>query len=936
MPKSDDVFCRDQKKARTFVALSALSFAVFNNACPKPSPALPPLALDEKLGPDQVRCGPVTKTSELIGGVAAYAQVNRSWRCYNNKIRFIVQDGSRPVGNSSVGGSLLDIDLIRDDETQAGEDTFRELAPAMGLNEIIVDEVKVIDDGRQGQQAVLRVSGRPTPPTMLPGAYFLAQEVIGRVDNDYIIKPNSAVIEIRSTVHNESPNALGPLAVADFWAAGRSTRPHTPRFGFGDIDIFSHVPFLAGAKADTLSFAYVCKDNDVTIPLIDGSITVPICTDNFYVGNSDSYSRYVVVGDGSVDSVARQAWSLRGTELGEVHGQVRLADGSSAAKIWVSALSGGSLNDDGSVVINQARSDAEGNYSLALPPGEYRLLAHILGRERSTERPVAINLNSPQTQDLQLGGQGQIIVDTDFLDPQGLPSGTLPAKLSVANAGDTPMPNEKLGEFVERGLMTYAVSVDGHFKVDLPPGVYDLYVSRGFEFTRYQTQVTLTDGDSLQVQASLRQVLDTQGWVGAEFHQHTLGSVDATVPYPRKVMENAAEGIEFAASTDHDNIVDFTPWIEALGLSPYLSAVPGNEVSYQGIGHFNVYPWVLDPADPYKHVGTRIWWGKTVPELFSDLRKMAGDPIIQINHPRGGIGFFATMGLDPTHAQLFPKDLATIPTFPPTVFQDWSSDFDTIEVNGSLGHASYFTPQGRQALFELARDHAHDVPVLADYFALLGAGMRVAATGVSDSHRENVGVGYPRTFVFVDEDDPQHVDGNLIRDALRHQQAGIGLGCLIELRVNDQLRMGYSQPISAAELGQIRVRLQAPPFVSLNNLEIYVNGQARALHLQDDTVVATGEGGLSLPLSGLGQDEIVRLNAPLRELGDDEDAVIIAIARGGTGLWPSAPSSPFCVSAPLYVDRSSDGWIPWLAEQQTLLQDPTRHLHRHPHPHPHP
>src|SRR5690242_4067568 len=91
---------------------------VLGSTCAPAETPLPPLPLDVVLGPGEVRCGPVTKQSELIGGPAAHGQVGRAFRCMNSQVRFIVQDGSRPTGNSSFGGGLVDVDRVRPDEAQ--------------------------------------------------------------------------------------------------------------------------------------------------------------------------------------------------------------------------------------------------------------------------------------------------------------------------------------------------------------------------------------------------------------------------------------------------------------------------------------------------------------------------------------------------------------------------------------------------------------------------------------------------------------------------------------------------------------------------------------------------------------------------------------------------------------------------------------------------
>ena len=66
------------------------------------------------------------------------------------------------------------------------------------------------------------------------------------------------------------------------------------------------------------------------------------------------------------------------------------------------------------------------------------------------------------------------------------------------------------------------------------------------------------------------------------------------------------------ASTEHDNLVDFQPWVEALEVTDFIKFVVGNEVTYTGgIGHFNVYPWDIDAQDPYRDVGSHMWFMTT-------------------------------------------------------------------------------------------------------------------------------------------------------------------------------------------------------------------------------------------------------------------------------------------------------------------------------------
>lgn len=887
---------------------------------PPPEPPPGPWPLDTVLGEGEVRCGPVTKSSELIGGPGAYGQVGRAFRCHNARIRFLLQDSSRPVGNSSLGGGIIDVDRVRADELADGRDGFRELVVAFGANEVEVESIVVVNDGRDGGPGVLRVSGRPVTITMAPQAYFLQQDLPARVETDYILAPDTSYIEIKTRIINESDDLIGPLLYADFVTFGGEGGVHTPVHGFGGLELFDRAPYLSVQSNADVSYGYVCSDSDLTVPMADGSISVAVCRDDVQIGFEASYSRYLVVGDGSLESVAAEAWALRGVETGTVSGVVRTPDGQPAAGVRVSALTGGGPDDAAALVVNQARSDDAGRYTLTLRPGGYQLVAHREGAARA--EPVSLDVAAGEglTNDLSLGGEGRLVVSTSFLGLGGDDLGALPAKLSVLPLDDTQRSSVALAEYRRAGLVRYRPSADGSFDETLAPGRYRVFVTRGFEYTRFEEDIELAAGASVALDAVLRQVLDTSGLIGAEFHQHTLASVDANVPLPVKVLENASEGVEFTSSTDHDNIADFAPYVTELGLAEHLVAVSGNEISYTAIGHFNVYPWTLDPNDPYRDVGSRIWWQKTVPQVFADARALAGDPIVQINHPRDlGSGYFASLLLNPATGTRGSRPAPTLPGLPATVYEAWSADFDAIEVNSSFGAPEQFTEEGWLTLAEMASTDAQSLPVLADWFGLIGAGLHVAALGNSDTHRLDSGVGFPRNYLRVGKDLPATVSPDDVREAIRNQRVSVANGCLVEWLVDDERPMGVGEAIAPPRLGGLRLRVQAPPHVGADGVEVYLNGRAQRLALDDAGLHVSSEGALhaSLPLVDAAETA-VRLDVPVLGVLAAADVVLVALVRGGDGLEPTGGGGTFCYTAPLYVDAGGDGWRGWLEDSATI------------------
>jgi hypothetical protein len=178
--------------------------------------------------------------------------------------------------------------------------------------------------------------------------------------------------------------------------------------------------------------------------------------------------------------------------------------------------------------------------------------------------------------------------------------------------------------------------------------------------------------------------------------------------------------------------------------------------------------------------------------------------------------------------------------------------------------------------------------------------------GNSDTHGINGGVGYPRTFIFVDDDEPAAVTEAVLRDTVRRQRTAIGEGCLITLGADGAPRMGVRELVDADTA--LSVRLQAPPHVTVGRLELYVGGRVVPLTAIEDAITVDEVAGvISLPLAAVVNDGVERLNRPIEGLAFGEDAVVVAVSRGGTGLAPTGGGEAICVSPPLYVDGDGDG-----------------------------
>ncbi len=169
----------------------------------------------------------------------------------------------------------------------------------------------------------------------------------------------------------------------------------------------------------------------------------------------------------------------------------------------------------------------------------------------------------------------------------------------------------------------FLVSASGFEVRTLSVGEYDVYVSRGTEYSLAHEQIEIQEGKMTHLRVQLERVIDTSGFISADFHLHLQfamqdGAIVASV-----------EGLELLTATDHNVLKDYSPYIEDLGLGRYLHSVVGSEIDTE-FGHFNSFPLQLDRwrSWEYRHAI------RTPQEFLRTVREEPGEQVVQINHPR--------------------------------------------------------------------------------------------------------------------------------------------------------------------------------------------------------------------------------------------------------------------------------------------------------------
>lgn len=396
------------------------------------------------------------------------------------------------------------------------------------------------------------------------------------------------------------------------------------------------------------------------------------------------------------------------------------------------------LGDAG--VVSHFRTDRgldvvdDGSFEGALPVGRYILVTRDRGRPAS--QLVTVQVDEGETAHATVFARDRGRLELDIRDASGR---SLPHKVTIGTclaqcatdgdcSGDTPVCDKTTGLCTPRGGRTSESSCradqrwDGHRCVcstaarlplelggsrladntirtvlhrsgratmHLPPGTYEVIVSRGIEYEIVRRFVTIRASSTTRIAATLPKVIDTRGWISGDFHVHGPNSVDSGMSHKSRVTSYVAEGVELLSSSDHDQLTDYGPTIRRLGLSPWIKTQVGVEISPLDYGHFIGFPLRFNELAALN--GGFYWrkgkpgnpegkdWKNLVPdEIFTNLRALGSieKPVAFIAH---FYDHFAFYGIDPW--TLEPPSFNIQSVFNPVLgASNFSGRFDALEL----------------------------------------------------------------------------------------------------------------------------------------------------------------------------------------------------------------------------------------------------------------
>lgn len=946
-------------------------------------------------GTGTVRLKRITSASELIGGPNAHGKVG-DYLFENEKIRVIVQGDGRVFGPQPFGGTILDADLVR---AGPGRDHFGETGLLYNFGRTMKPErFEILRDGTDGKAAVLAVTGLDEANDYLSirsqlvaslGRAPLADPYTAvpvRITSYFVMNPNEQRLRYISNFCNTSTTQTLELAVGDLTDPGSVLEFFNPRactegFGYGGLCFALDRMSWYGYQGDGVAYGYApykpgrptqpeAQNAVLTVAGITGSIVGAEGLNGLFGWinpSADPRAGELRLLPGAYGALARDFWV--GKDLGEIGTLIEQGRASSSSRIGTIAglvRSSGQPLANARVALNSGSSrhvfftGADGRFSGLVPIGAYDVSAWAPGRVPTPKVRTTIVADVPVTLNLDLISPQRLTVTVREAN-----GGPMPAKVSVlCPNGPCPAPHRTLVLFTDTlkdpmpdSVREIAlVPASGTVTIDLPPDQYVVVVSRGPEYSVFPNTFPATPGAPVDlrggpatVNATLARVIDTTSWMSADFHVHAVNSPDSIIDNPTRALTFAADGLDVIVSTDHDVVTDFAPVIQQIGLTPFLASVTGEEVSPMEYGHYNVFPIARDASDPITG-GAIDWAGAMGPtlsakEMFAEARRK-GARSIQINHARGSLGGFTALKVDTdtfaTRIDPTVLRMAVQPDATPSDSKLLSADFNAFEL---LNNA--------EDSYDATGDIAHSK--FNDWFVMLSRGLRIAGTGVSDTHTGRIGTGW-RTWVKVDADTPAGFSATTLSDRLNALQATVGNGPFVTARAFRVDGMGAmtTMPVGIGGtvpngVGDVTLELdvQVPEYLDVTKAEVFFHrpedDAACPLDPQSPRASTTrvgcdGRSQTNWPAPGATQNVTLgpgdletaateggttwrryRKRLTFRVPRPAYDTWFVAMVYGSKSLAPLAwnppglmggvtPTTPFAITNPIYVDADGNGF----------------------------
>ncbi|MFT5575690.1 MAG: hypothetical protein ACI89D_001209 [Bermanella sp.] len=606
----------------------------------------------------------------------------------NQLMRVIIQKGGRNWFNiGQFGGNIIDAVPKAADGSLAAEDHYEEASLGTNIESSPnYESVVIVSAGGEGADgkcvpAVVRATGPDDLLDFVNGSSairdlgFSFPQSADDVDlpitikTDYTLDAGQSAVTMTSTLINESASDLN-IYLAEYVNGSGEVELFQYGYGFGEAlitapcDSCRSIIYAGHEGGSGVSYGIVHNTPRTSTLSVSGVTVLVYGTDATVLAavpeplnqitepppfivpanGQFSFTRWFVVGTGSVASVLDTQYSLLGVTTGTLQGAVTDTNGPvSGAEIAVigsnndfKPLAPGALplpypaipgaRGPDTLVVNHMRSDASGRFQGKLPPGDYELRLNVPGRGKPTTGNTTITIAADQvtTHDFSapLAAQLRVLV----VDANNQP---IAAKVQLLGTDNSPDAGEPLNhESVLGGVLTLNTGIFGDFAadklargvvlsefavadprrkgavtigdtglLDVQAGTFELSVSRGPRYSEHVQALTLVAGAANTVTARLVKVVDTADHLLADFHVHSFNSPDSEVTNRERLITYLSEDMDFFTPSDHGYRANFEPIIADMQIGHLIASAPSAEVTTFDYGHYNAWPVRIE-AEP--------------------------------------------------------------------------------------------------------------------------------------------------------------------------------------------------------------------------------------------------------------------------------------------------------------------------------------------------
>ncbi len=529
------------------------------------------------------------------------------------------------------------------------------------------------------------------------------------------------------------------------------------------------------------------------------------------------------------------------------------------------------------------RTRADGSLAFALPPAAYTARVSALG---NGEAEISLNPADADAYEVTLPAAGYVAVD--IRDDRGV---RVPCKIQFYGRDGTPDPffGPDSGIY---GIHNIVYTPDGRAEQPLDPGTYEVYVSYGPEYDAIIETVKVIQGEESRIAGRLKRVVDSKGWISADYHSHSSPSGDNTASQRGRVLNLLAEHVEFAPCTEHQRIDSYVEHLRYFGATELMATTTGMELtgSPGDLNHQNAFPldWkprTQDGGGPDTDIS---------PETQIERLKRWDndrDKIVQQNHP-DMVHMFFDADNDGNRDRGYPRMI---------------SFMDCIEIHPIQAVFWYpFTEQRRPGADPAATQRNN----LSTWLQMWNMGTGVPGVVNTDAHFNFHGSGWLRNYIASSTDDPAAVDIDEMIAATRAGRVIMTNGPFLEAEVTSDLPSNATKGsagqtvVAPGGRAHVRIRVQCANWLDIDRVQVLVNGRfdpqlnfTRTSHPDyfSDGVVKFED---SFPLV----------------LAEDAHIVVAATnEQAGLGLvyGPNrGTANPIAINNPIFIDTDANGFTP--------------------------